>query len=58
MSKIKFHTDMKKQLENKEKEDLSNYESIEKEILFHKKMLAIWTENVEKIKKEMNNIDI
>ncbi|MGH1521937.1 MAG: hypothetical protein ACRBB2_06165 [Nitrosopumilus sp.] len=58
MSKIKFHTDMKKQLENKKKEDLSNYESIEKEILFHKKMLAIWTENVEKIKKEMNKIDI
>ena len=58
MSKIKFHSGMKKQLENKKKDNTSNCDSIEKEILFHKKMLIIWTENVEKIKKEMNKIDI
>ena len=58
MSKIKFHTSMKKQLENKKKDNPSNYDSIEKEISFHNKMLVIWTENAEKIKREMNKIDI
>ena len=58
LSKIKFHTSMKKQLENKKKDNSSNYDSIEKEISFHEKMLVIWTKNAEKIKKEMNRIDI
>ena len=58
MSKITFHTSMKKQLENKKKDNSVNYDSIEKEISFHKKMLIVWTENADKIKKEMNKIDI
>ena len=58
MSKIKFHTSMKKQLENEKKDNSVNYDSIEKEISFHNKMLIVWTENADKIKKEMNKIDI
>ena len=58
MFKIKFHTSMKKQLENEKKDNSVNYDSIEKEISFHNKMLIVWTENADKIKKEMNKIDI
>ena len=49
---------MKKQLENEKKDNSVNYDSIEKEISFYNKMLIVWTENADKIKKEMNKIDI
>ena len=56
--KIKFHSDMKKQLTKKVKVDgndeLSN---IRKEISLHDEMISIWQKNAEKIKKELKKIE-
>ena len=59
LSKIKFHIDMKKNLEKKiEKMDNDiRLASIKKEISSHEDMIHIWGENVDKIKKELTKID-
>jgi len=59
LSKVKFHLDMKKQLEQKVKKILIDDEKTKarKEIIFHNKMVDIWKNNAEKIKKEMKKID-
>ena len=58
LSKIKFHIDLKKNLEQQAKPD-KNIEiiDIKKEISFHNEMIDIWKNNVEKIKKELKKID-
>ena len=57
LSKIKFHSDMKKQLEQKIKtEILPDHEYIAKEIVFHSNMIRIWENNAEKITKEMKKL--
>jgi len=58
LSKVEFHFDMKKQLEQKIKEMLIDDEKTKarKEIIFHSKMVDIWKNNAEKIKKEMKKI--
>ena len=57
LSKIQLHLDMKIQLEQKIKSDAKYDEiSLRNEILFHGKMIKIWKNNVEKIKKEMKRI--
>jgi hypothetical protein len=58
LSKMKFHIDMKNELENKvEINDDSEKIKIRKEISYHAKMVDIWKNNSEKIKKEMKKID-
>ena len=59
LSKVKFHLDMKKQLEQKVKKILIDDEKTKarKEIIFHSKMVDIWKNNAEKIKKEMKKIN-
>ena len=58
LSKVKFHTKMKIQLENEIlKTKGSDQNLIKKEISFHEKMLSIWENNTKKIKNEMNKID-
>ena len=59
LSKIKFHLDMKKNLEKKIKKSSNDIEltSIKKEISSHEDMIHIWKKNVDKIKKELTKID-
>ena len=58
LSKVKFHFDMKKQLEQKIKEMLIDDEKTKarKETIFHSKMIDVWKNNAEKIRKEMKKI--
>lgn len=56
LSKVKFHLDMKKQLE-KQSDASENSKAIDKEITYHDKMITIWKNNAEKIKNEMKKID-
>ena len=53
LSKIKFHTDMEKQLKStiNDNSDL-NSNDVRKEILFHREMILIWTKNAQKNKKK------
>ena len=59
LSKVKFHVDMKKTLEQKVKKNGNgiDLDSIKKEISSHEDMIHIWSGNVEKIKKELTKID-
>ena len=59
LSKIKFHIDMKKTLEQKIKKNDNGIElaSIKKEISSHDDMIHIWKKNVDKIKKELAKIN-
>ena len=59
LSKIKFHADMKKILEQKVKKTDNGTEltSIKKEISSHEDMIHIWGGNVDKIKKELAKIN-
>jgi len=57
LSKIKFHSDMKIQLEHKIVDTNHDQISIQKEILSHNKMIKIWEKNAEKIKREITKID-
>ena len=53
LQKIKFHQTMKKKLEENENQD----NKIIKEIALHNKMINVWQNNYEKIKKEMKKIE-
>ena len=58
LSKIQFHQYMKKELEQKIKEnDNSENTKIIKEITYHNKMIKIWENNEEKLKKQMNEME-
>ncbi len=58
LSKIQFHQYMKKELEEKLKE-ISNDENsrIVKEITYHNKIIKIWENNEEKLKKQMSEME-
>ena len=58
LSKIQFHQHMKKELEEKLKE-MSNDENtrIVKEITYHNKIIKIWENNEEKLKKQMSEME-
>ncbi len=57
-SKIQFHQYTKKQLEQKIKEMINNEKTaIIKEISYHSKMINIWKNNEEKLKKQMNEME-
>lgn len=58
ISKIKFHSDMKRDIEQKIKKEKINPSDpeIKKEISFHKEMIDIWTKNRDKIKREIKKI--
>ena len=59
LSKIKFHSEMKKDIEEKIQKkviDASNSQ-IKKELSFHQEMIDIWTQNTNKIKKEIQKIN-
>ena len=58
LSKIQFHQHMKKELEEKLKE-MSNDENtrIVKEITYHKKIIKIWENNEEKLKRQMSEME-
>jgi len=58
LSKIQFHQHMKKELEEKLKE-MSNDEStrIVKEITYHNKIIKIWENNEEKLKRQMSEME-
>ena len=58
LTKIKFHSDMKKQLMKKIKsDDNDGMPNIRKELSLHDEMIAIWQKNAEKIKKELKKIE-
>lgn len=59
LSKIKFHVDTKKQLEQSI-EDVTDSEKskVKEKITYHSKMAYIWQNNVEKIKKEIKKLEI
>ena len=60
LSKIKFHLDMKKNLEQQIQKSNGNIDvitTIKKEISSHDEMIDIWRKNTEKIKKELAKID-
>lgn len=58
LSKIQFHQYMKKELEEKLKE-ISNDENsrIVKEITYHNKLIKIWENNEEKLKRQMSEME-
>ncbi len=58
LSKIKFHQHMKKELEEKLKE-MSNDENtrISNEITYHNKIIKIWENNEEKLKRQMSEME-
>jgi len=58
LSKIQFHQYMKKELEEKLKE-ISNDENsrIVKEITYHNKIIKIWENNEEKLKRQMSEME-
>jgi len=58
LSKIQFHQHMKKELEEKLKE-MNNDENtrIVKEITYHNKIIKIWENNEEKLKKQMSEME-
>jgi hypothetical protein len=58
LSKIQFHQHMKKELEEKLKE-MSNDENtrIVKEIAYHNKIIKIWENNEEKLKRQMSEME-
>ncbi len=57
-SKIQFHQYTKKQLEQKIEEMINNEKTaIIKEISYHSKMINIWKNNEEKLKKQMNEME-
>ena len=56
-SKIQFHQYTKKQLEQKIEEMINNEKTaIIKEISYHSKMINIWKNNEEKLKKQMSEM--
>ena len=59
LSKVKFHSKMKKDIQNRIKEQNidPNNADIKKEISFHQEMIDIWTKNSKKIKKEIEKLD-
>ena len=57
-SKIQFHQYTKKQLEQKIKEMINDEKTtIIKEISYHSKMINIWKNNEEKLKKQMSEME-
>ena len=52
LSKIKFHSDMKIQLEHKIVDTNHNQNSIQKEILSHNKMIKIWEKMQKRLKEK------
>ncbi len=57
-SKIQFHQYTKKQLEQKIEEVINNEKTaIIKEISYHNKMINIWKNNEEKLKKQMSEME-
>ncbi len=58
LSKIQFHQYMKKELEEKLKE-MNNDENtrIVKEITYHNKLIKIWENNEEKLKRQMSEME-
>jgi len=58
LSKIKFHQQMKKELEQKIKEMVNDEKTRTiKEIVDHSKMISIWEKNEEKLKKQMSEME-
>ena len=58
VSKIQFHQYTKKQLEQKIEEMINNEKTaIIKEISYHSKMINIWKNNEEKLKKQMSEME-
>ncbi len=58
ISKIQFHQYTKKQLEQKIEEMINNEKTvIIKEISYHSKMINIWKNNEEKLKKQMSEME-
>ena len=56
--KIQFHQNMKKQLEQEiEKINDNEQNKTRKEISYHDKMIGIWENNEEKLKKQMKEMD-
>ena len=57
-SKIQFHQYTKKQLEQKIKKMINDEKTtIIKEISYHSKMINIWKNNEEKLKKQMSEME-
>lgn len=58
LTKIKFHSDMRKQLTKQVQIDVdTEISNIRQEISFHDEMISIWKKNAEKIKKELKKIE-
>ena len=58
VSKVQFHQYTKKQLEQKIEEMINNEKTaIIKEISYHSKMINIWKNNEEKLKKQMSEME-
>ncbi len=58
LSKIQFHQYVKKELEQKIKEiDNSENTTMIKEIAYHNKIIKIWENNEEKLKKQMSEMN-
>ena len=58
VSKIQFHQYTKKQLEQKIEEMINDEKTmIIKEISYHSKMINIWKNNEEKLKKQMSEME-
>ncbi len=58
LSKIQFHQYMKKELEEKLKEMSNDGNTrIVKEITYHNKIIKIWENNEEKLKKQMSEME-
>ena len=58
LSKIQFHQYMKKELEQKIREidNIENTKTI-KEIAYHNKIIKIWENNEEKLRKQMSEME-
>jgi len=58
LSKIQFHQYMKKELEEKLKE-MNNDENtrLVNEITYHNKLIKIWENNEEKLKRQMSEME-
>lgn len=58
LSKMKFHLDMKKKLEQEVENNINHKKNMPaNKISFHSKMADIWKNNAEKIEKELKKID-
>lgn len=58
VSKIQFHQYTKKQLEQEIKENANDEKiTVIKEISYHEKMIKIWQNNEEKLKKQMSEME-